>query len=145
MVKTRRAGEADATLLSQLHQRIFADAWGIASIQALTSEGQAWVADIDGEPCGLLIARQIADEAEVLSLGVLPRQRRRGAARALVTVALSCLRRSGARSAFLEVAEDNAAALALYARSGFEQVARRRRYYRRDGGNSDALVLRADL
>ena len=43
---------------------------------------------------------------------------------------------------FLEVATGNAAALALYARAGFVEVGRRRRYY---ADLADALVLRARL
>ena len=45
----------------------------------------------------------------------------------------------------LEVAVDNGAALALYRRSGFEQVGRRRGYYDRGGVSVDALVLRRAL
>ena len=48
----------------------------------------------------------------------------------------------GAGAMFLEVAAGNAPALALYAREGFAEVGRRRRYYS-DG--TDALVLRRDL
>jgi ribosomal-protein-alanine N-acetyltransferase len=43
---------------------------------------------------------------------------------------------------FLEVAEPNMAARALYAGAGAKDVGRRRRYYA-DG--ADALVLRIDL
>jgi ribosomal-protein-alanine N-acetyltransferase len=50
--------------------------------------------------------------------------------------------RRGAGALFLEVAGANAAARALYARMGFRDVGRRRRYYA-DG--TDALVMRAAL
>jgi ribosomal-protein-alanine N-acetyltransferase len=47
---------------------------------------------------------------------------------------------------FLEVAEDNAAALALYTAAGFATTGRRRAYYRRPGGLLvDALMLRSPL
>ena len=49
----------------------------------------------------------------------------------------------GAQSLLLEVRADNAPALALYARHGFEQVSVRRRYYQ--PGDVDALVLRRRL
>jgi ribosomal-protein-alanine N-acetyltransferase len=52
----------------------------------------------------------------------------------------------GAERMFLEVAEDNAAARALYARAGFAEAGRRRGYYARpDGPAADALVLALDL
>jgi ribosomal-protein-alanine N-acetyltransferase len=50
--------------------------------------------------------------------------------------------RRGAVEIFLEVAEPNAAARALYACAGAREVGRRPRYYA-DG--ADALVLRIDL
>ena len=48
----------------------------------------------------------------------------------------------GATEVFLEVAESNAAARALYAKAGAQEVGRRRRYYA-DG--ADALILRMAL
>ena len=51
-------------------------------------------------------------------------------------------RNLGAEQMFLEVAEDNAAALALYRRAGFEAAGRRRGYYPREAGAAvDALLL----
>ena len=53
---------------------------------------------------------------------------------------------AGAVRLFLEVAEDNAAARALYDRAGFRPIGRRKAYYARpDGGRTDALVLGRDL
>ena len=50
---------------------------------------------------------------------------------------------AGAQSVLLEVRADNAPALRLYGRHGFEQVSVRRRYYQ--PGDVDALVLRRRL
>jgi ribosomal-protein-alanine N-acetyltransferase len=50
--------------------------------------------------------------------------------------------RQGARTLFLEVAQDNSAARGLYAAHGFVQIGRRANYYRRRSGLVDALVLR---
>jgi|TARA_B100001964_G_C14071093_1_gene525917 ribosomal-protein-alanine N-acetyltransferase len=50
----------------------------------------------------------------------------------------------GAGELFLEVAEDNGAALALYAGAGFVQVGRRQGYYQGAGGARAALVLRSN-
>jgi len=43
------------------------------------------------------------------------------------------------------VAEDNAAALALYGKARFERAGRRPGYYRREGETTDALVMRREL
>jgi ribosomal-protein-alanine N-acetyltransferase len=54
--------------------------------------------------------------------------------------------RRGARRIYLEVAEDNAAARALYAAEGFEPIGRRRGYYaRREGPAVDAITMRREV
>jgi [ribosomal protein S18]-alanine N-acetyltransferase len=65
--------------------------------------------------------------------------RRRGLGALLMAGALAQAVAGGAAAMLLEVAADNDAARALYARLGFEEVGRRRRYYA-DG--RDALVLK---
>src|SRR5947209_197660 len=89
---------------------------------------------------GMVLARVAADEAEILTLAVLPDRRRRGLARALLERTMQAAARRGAGAMFLEVAEANRAARALYEGAGFVEVGRRRGYYR---GGGDALVLRA--
>lgn len=89
-----------------------------------------------------LLGRVIGPEAELLTLAVDPAARRRGQGRALVTRFLAAARAQGAETAFLEVAADNTAAIALYAATGWTEVGRRRGYY---GDGIDALVLRRDL
>ena len=52
----------------------------------------------------------------------------------------------GAVRVFLEVADDNAAARALYARAGFVEAGRRPGYYAgADGERRDALLLALNL
>jgi len=101
------------------------------------------VAIEDGRAVGYVLARQAADEAEILNLGVAPAARRRGIGRALVREGLAALAARGAEQVFLEVRESNAAARALYAEFGFAEVGRRRGYYRRP--TEDAIVLRAAI
>jgi len=63
-----------------------------------------------------------------------------------VRTALAAAAAGGAKAVFLEVAADNAAALALYQEAGFETVGVRRGYYPRPGGGAaDALNLRLAL
>jgi ribosomal-protein-alanine N-acetyltransferase len=105
----------------------------------------AMIVDDDFE-AGLLIMQVAADEAEILNFGVIPSARRRGLGRALLTAAESLARYLGLRRIFLEVAVDNAPAIALYASQGYAELRRRKRYYRRpDGSRADALVMRKAL
>ena len=91
---------------------------------------------------GFVLARVVCDEAEVLTIAVMPAARRQGLGRALLTGAMRDAAGRGAQSMFLEVARDNTAALRLYRGMGFVQVGLRAGYY---PGNGDALVLRAGL
>ena len=60
---------------------------------------------------------------ELLSIAVDPGLRGRGVGRALVTAFLDQVRSQGDRAAYVVVASDNAAAIALYANEGFANAA----------------------
>ena len=75
-----------------------------------------------------------------------PARRGRGLARTLLNLHLGRLAGLRAKTVFLEVDEENAAARRLYARAGFKEVGRRKGYYPKDAGQATAaLVLRRDL
>lgn len=153
MTAPRPATVADAGDIAALYRAVFAEpwerAWSADEFAALLSTPGCGgsVADADGGmPAGFIVWRVAADEAEIITLGVSPGSRRAGIARSLATAARRAWRRSGARAAFLEVAADNPAALALYRGLGFETVGHRTGYYARGGGaRADALVLRSPL
>ena len=129
--------------LAALHATAFDAPWDAAAFDALL--GQAGVVAL-AEPDGFILIRVVADEAEILTLAVRPDVRRSGLGRSLVARAAASAAAAGADRLFLEVADDNAAALALYARCGFLQVGRRPRYYARaKGSNRDALLLSLNL
>lgn len=91
---------------------------------------------------GFLWGRCIVDEAELLTVAVAPEARGTGQGAALMAQFLSAAAARGATRAFLDVADGNLAARALYKRSGFAEVGRRKRYYARpDGTKEDAVLL----
>jgi ribosomal-protein-alanine N-acetyltransferase len=96
-------------------------------------------------PVGFALARDLGTECEILSLGVVPRRRRRGTGRQLVAAIIAEARRRDLGSVVLEVATDNNAARRLYGELGFGRVGHRPRYYRRPSGLADALILRLML
>lgn len=136
------AGPAHAEALAAIHRRAFpvAQRWDAAVMATQLGLCGTWgYIDPAG---GLVLARNAADEAELLTLAVVPAARRAGRGAALLRAALAEAQRRGAAAMFLEVGSRNAAARSLYARAGFLQVGQRRGYYS-DG--DDALVLRHDL
>lgn len=133
---------AHAAALAAIHRAAFppAETWGedVMTLQ-LGLSGAFGRIHFDG---GMVLARVAADEADILTIAVAPDARRRGLGRALLLAAMEEAARRGAKSMFLEVGVDNAAAAALYVSCGFTQVGRRRGYY---AGGGDALVMRAAL
>jgi ribosomal-protein-alanine N-acetyltransferase len=98
------------------------------------------------ENTGFLLGRVVLDEAEFLTVAVHPAAQGRGIGGALVAAFLAEAAVRGARRAFLEVAEDNAAARTVYGRAGFVAVGRRRGYFHApDGRRIDAIVMARDL
>jgi ribosomal-protein-alanine N-acetyltransferase len=141
------AGRAQAALLAALHGECFASNWSQDSFADLVaSPGTlAWLALDGDQPVGMLLARIVAGEGEIITIGVVPGARRRGVARHLLARALAEAGGAGCRMMFLEVGCGNEAALALYRAAGFNAVGRRRNYYQAESGAcEDAIVMRKD-
>ena len=140
---------ATAALAGELHAQCFPDdAWSAETFAALLAETGIFgllARDGDGEAAGLVLARVVADEAEILTLGVRPQRRRRGTCDGLVKAIKAHAGARGARRVFLEVGELNLPARQLYQCNGFHPVGRRPDYYRHPDGSEAALILRADL
>lgn len=144
-ISLRSAGPLEAEVIAALQQACFPDdPWDAASIATLAGPpgGFAVLALAGEQPVGFVLARVAAEDAEILAIGVLPEARRGGLGRHLVEAAVEGSARLGATALFLEVAEDNDAARALYKTCGFYSVGRRPGYYRRADGRVAALVLR---
>ena len=94
-------------------------------------------------PDALLLGRVAGPEAELVTLATRPQARRRGLGRRLAARFAALAAEAGAEEAFLEVADTNAPAQALYAALGWTPVGRRRGYYRDVKGNRiDAVAMR---
>lgn len=140
--RIRPTSAADAPQIAALEQAIFPDPWsaeGIAEVLR-TPSCLGLAAETHGQVVGYVLARRVADTAEILNLAVSPAQRRAGLGGALLDQAMDLLRGRGAREVFLEVRVSNDAARRLYEARGFRVAGMRRAYYRRP--TEDALVLR---
>lgn len=134
-----------ADVLAAVHETAFAYPWSADDFATLLADpsvfGRIAVAD-GGNPCGMVLFRTVLDEAEVLTVGIPPDRRRQGLAARLMAEAMTVAATRGAEKVFLEVADSNAAAQALYLRLGFVVAGRRKQYYRTpDGPPEDALVM----
>jgi len=143
---------SDGRILASLHREDFVRPWTDGEFESLLSQETVFgFAAIEegtpgSKPCGFVLARHAAGEAEILTIAVSRALRRRGIGRMLMDAVLRTLHAERAEALFLEVDENNAPAIALYRRLGFRQVGHRRDYYRdATARRSNALVMRRDL
>lgn len=131
------------------HQGGFARLWEPGECAALLADPAVVTEGVfigGGEPCGFVMSRIAADEAEILSIVIAGQMRRSGLGQTLLSAHLAQLAARGVGRLFLEVEEGNAPAIGLYRRLGFESVGRREGYYAKpDGTRLAALVMRRDL
>jgi ribosomal-protein-alanine N-acetyltransferase len=132
------ANRDDAAILAALHATSFPDPWRAQAIcDLLAGPGVFVFSTADG----FVMGRAAGVEAEILTLAVKPDARGKGLGRALIKALAVHSQTLGASSLFLEVGQDNQAALALYAGLGFERVGQRKGYY----AGQDAWVLKTSL
>jgi len=139
---------ADAPAAAALHALGFADPWSEAAFAGeIADPSTVTVAYFeDGALIAFALAREVAGEADLLTVATQPARRKEGFANALLTVLMEWLVEGGTARLTLDVAEDNAPARHLYERLGFTLDGRRPRYY--TAGRAvpvDALLMSKSL
>ena len=143
-----RLGPEAAESLAEVHASAFPRPWSagdLVDMMAGLGAAALGVEEDEGALAGFVLIQAVAGEAEILTLAVSPRARRAGVGRALVEAAAAQAVAGGATALWLEVAQDNAPALALYRASGFAPAGLRRGYYRSGNEAVDAVVMRRPL
>ena len=151
------ASSADAEALASVHGAAFpleGEQWGKKAFEELLRQSGVFALKAvhhsrvgEGElaPRGFALVREAGGDAEILTIAVHPAWQGRAIGRLLMEEVLRELYARRVVSLYLEVADDNAAAVRLYKRLGFDQVGRREGYYRRPGEDAAALTMRLDL
>ncbi|MBU1333366.1 MAG: ribosomal protein S18-alanine N-acetyltransferase [Devosia sp.] len=140
---------ADAKELARIHALGFYRGWPVGEFESFLADDSTPVyvaCDARRRIAGFALIRIAADEAELLTIAVDPKWRGKRIGQALLRAAFDDLLRSPARRMFLEVSEDNGAAIKLYQREGFATISSRKGYYPKpDGSQATALVMARDL
>lgn len=131
--------------MAEIHAAAFAggQVWSAADIAAMLARP---VIHAVATEHGFALLQVIAPEAELLTIAISPKAQGMGHGKDLLKATCTRAAALGAATLHLEVDSTNTAALALYARAGFAEIARRPNYYTRtDRTRVDALVLSLDL
>lgn len=162
-VLAERLRGVDAAAVALVEQACFSDPWSEETIRAmaesrldfcfvLRAAGDSQVGVTGGDPAqdpqagisgdgvfGYAALRIVADEAELLRIGVLPDMRGKGYGRELLERVTAFAREHGAAAMTLEVRAGNETARRLYESAGFAEEGRRKNYYREPA--EDAVLM----
>ena len=137
--------EQHVAQVAALEKLCFSDPWSEKSVAGeLSNELALWlVADDNGSVLGYIGSQTVMGESDMMNVAVHPDHRRKGIAEELVTNLVQALAALGSHSLTLEVRVSNGGAIALYQKLDFQEVGRRRNYYRNP--REDALILRKEF
>lgn len=142
----RRMTAADLDAVAAIEGAIYAHPWTRGNFADSIEAGyHCWIVECAGDVVGYLVVMTAAGEAHLLNLSVAAAWQRRGIGRLALGFALGLARDYGAEKMLLEVRPSNRAAIALYASSGFVEMAVRRGYYPAGGAREDAVVMQLTL
>jgi len=145
-IEVRPATVDDVDAIVAIEKVAFSDPWSENAFHEALAHPAVFFACArrgGGDVAGYVVAWFAADEGEIANIAVSPSAWGSGVGRALLGSALDAASSRGAAAVYLEVRDSNDRARRLYRSSGFEEVGRRRRYYRRPV--EDAIVLRRTM
>ncbi|MCQ2582054.1 MAG: ribosomal protein S18-alanine N-acetyltransferase [Alphaproteobacteria bacterium] len=112
--------------------------WAASDFAEIKKSG----AEIIASKNAFMVYRCVADECELILIGVAPDYRRTGTATALMTLIEKESKKQSVKKIFLEVSSTNTPAINLYKKMGYNNIGIRKKYYE-DG--SDAIVMEKQI
>lgn len=145
MVRYRKMTTADLQSVSDMERMLFSDAWSKKGLQDTMEHpcGHILVAETDGRVVGYAIVYLVADEGELMRLGVLPAFRRQKIGQGLLEYAAHLGKEKGICRIFLEVRDSNRTARSFYEQCGFTTDGVRRNFY--ENPTENAILMSASL
>ena len=136
--------EAQVPQIAALDRVCFSDPWSEKSILSeLENPLSCWLVAMDGERlAGYVGSQTVLGETDMMNLAVDPDYRRKGLGKELILSLIEALRQRESRCLTLEVRDSNAPARALYEGLGFQEIGRRKNYYRNP--KEDALIYKKE-
>ncbi|MBI3161292.1 MAG: ribosomal protein S18-alanine N-acetyltransferase [Chloroflexi bacterium] len=145
LIKIRKMTLGDLDQVVAIDQLSFSLPWPARSFRFELTDNPAsrcWVAELDGRVVGMIVSWFIVDEIHIATFATHPDFRRQGIAKSLLLHTLRSAKEEGAIKSFLEVRENNTAALKMYRDFGYVESGRRTGYYK--DNNEDAILMNLD-
>lgn len=135
----------DAPRMATLHAAAAENAWPVHAYRDLlklnTTLALAKVRESDETLTAFILCQIAVDTADILMVATHPEQRRKGLAHSLTQSLIKRLGERGIARLTLDVAANNAPAIALYKGLGFIIDGRRPKYYTQGQERIDALLM----
>ena len=131
--------------VAALEKLCFRDPWSENSVASeLHNALSLWLVAVDGERvAGYVGSQTVMDESDMMNVAVHPDYRKQGIATALILGLVEELRKRGSHCLTLEVRASNETAISVYSKLDFQEVGRRKNYYRNP--REDALIMRKEF
>lgn len=134
----------DIERIVELERACFSLPWTARQLETQLRPDHVFLAACEGgELVGYVGLEYVLDEGYISNVAVSPEQRRRGTAQALLCELERRARALGLGFLTLEVRQGNAPARALYEKSGYKTVGRRKNYYQNP--REDAILMTLEL
>ncbi len=131
--------EKDAPIIAEIERNCFATPWTEEQVKSSDDSTVFFLARVEEKVVGYGGMYTVLDEGYVTNIGVLPDFRRRGIGAKIVKELINFSVEKALSFLSLEVRVSNLAAIELYKSFGFEEVGKRKNFYRLP--NEDALIM----
>ncbi len=138
----RPLSEEDVPAAAEIERECFSKPWSENTLSAELKNplNGFFGAFLENELVGYIGFQNVAGEANVFNVAVLPCFRRNGLGRALVERIITAAKAAGADVIYLEVRAGNIPAINLYEKAGFVFCGIRKNYY--DAPKENAILMR---
>ncbi|RLB26727.1 MAG: hypothetical protein DRG71_01485 [Deltaproteobacteria bacterium] len=150
-IEVRPGHNEDAEFVRALSERAFEKYGDYGDVIAKWLEsgvGEAVVGLREGRACGFAMIGTTAElgalpgRFELLAIGVVESERRKGIASRLLKEVLALAKTRGGKELLLHTGSDNTAAIRLFQKAGFEVIGVKKGFYPR---GQDAIVMRIEI
>ncbi|MCK4956700.1 MAG: ribosomal protein S18-alanine N-acetyltransferase [Candidatus Cloacimonetes bacterium] len=135
----RKMQISDLPEVLKIETELFSDVWTEQMFVEEINTQVSYVLELDNEIAGYICGWKLYDEFNITNVAVSKKYQQKGYGKLLVDFIITEIAKENFHILFLEVRESNLAAIKLYERVGFNEVGRRKKYYKNP--TEDAILM----